>query len=78
MEGLDYKRMKKKSELVELNKEEDILNRIEKNREKMHNMINLNKNIVFDDETVKMSQLLDELIVEYIKCSGGEQSGEKD
>ncbi|HHV97966.1 MAG TPA: aspartyl-phosphate phosphatase Spo0E family protein [Clostridiaceae bacterium] len=69
--------MKKKPIAVEPNKELSILSRIEESRKKIHDMINLNKCILFSDETVKMSQYLDKLIVEYIKGSEGEQSSEK-
>jgi len=69
--------MKKKPSLVKFNREVNILSRIEESRKKIYDMINLDKSIIFNDETVKMSQYLDKLIVEYIKHSGGERSGEK-
>jgi len=69
--------MKEKPVIVEANKEMSILRRIEESRKKIHDMINFDKNILFSDETVKMSQYLDKLIVEYIKGSGGERNGEK-
>lgn len=59
-------------------KETSILNRIEESREKLHNMINFDKNIIFDDVTIKTSQYLDKLIIEYIKCSKKKRSTEKD
>lgn len=42
----------------------------------MHKMIKLEKSVTFDDETIMMSQHLDKLIVEYLRYSGGKQSGE--
>jgi len=57
-------------------KEIRILNKIEKIREEMHNMIKHDKGTMFDDETVVVSQHLDELIVEYLRSSGGNCRGE--
>ncbi|MFY9218044.1 MAG: aspartyl-phosphate phosphatase Spo0E family protein [Tepidanaerobacteraceae bacterium] len=66
----------KKKPLAEYDKEVCILNEIEKTREEMHKMIKLEKSVTFDDETIMMSQHLDKLIVEYLRYSGGKQSGE--
>lgn len=71
-----FGRMKKKP-LVEFNDEVGILSEIGEIREKIHSMIDLDKSNVFDNETVKISQYLDKLIVEYTKGSKGKRSGEK-
>jgi len=48
-----------------------ILKKINQVREKMHDRIKIDEDVIFDDETVKISQHLDELINEYLKYSGG-------
>ena len=63
--------------LLKLEKEKDILNRIEIVREELNNMVGLNKNNIYDDEIVEMSQYLDKLLVEYMRDSG-EMSNERE
>lgn len=55
----------------------EILYKIKEIRKTIHGMINLD-NILFTEEIVQMSQYLDELIIEYIKCSGEERKGGKE
>jgi len=57
----------KKRVLKDFDKKKCILNEIEKIREKIYSMIKTDEDIAFDDEIVKISQLLDQLIVDYLK-----------
>jgi len=68
---------KRRLMLLKLEKEKDILNRIEIVREELNNMVGLNKNNIYDDEIVEMSQYLDKLLVEYMRDSG-EMSNERE
>ncbi len=70
--------MEKKPDFIDFDKNINLLSRIEEHRKKIHDMINNGKNIIFDDETIKLSQHLDKLIVEYLRGSGGERSGQKE
>lgn len=70
--------MKSKPKSAVLDRKKHLFIKIEETREKIHNMISLDNSNMFNDEIVKLSQKLDILIVEYIKYSGGEQSGAKD
>jgi len=66
-----------KSLFVNIDIELGILSKINRVREKMHNRIKLDNDVIFDEETIKISQYLDELINEYLKYSGGNRRDEK-
>jgi len=59
----------------EPNKGGNILDRIEEVRERLHSIIT--RNMIFDNEVIKLSQQLDKLIIDHFKSSELDSNEEK-